>query len=216
MRAQVRESIVRGLFSFKWRRTVDEGDGGVNSQLRRRLGLHGLLGTLLVPQPCGDARLAVLLHLQHVSFFLLSSLSRNRALNFAVCAGTPSEIQRGTARMVDERGRGLVREQQGSRACSGAPFYTRGVSNGRSGHGRISPENRGGFERQRRSLAGQSRRGTGARGCGEARGGHRPMAYDVRDGVAPACLRSGRAPRRQRNGGAWATMAVGTATVYGR
>ena len=109
MRAQVKESIVRGWFSFQWRRTVDEGDGGFNLLLRRRLGLHGLLGTLLVPQPCGGVRRAALLRLQYVSFFLLYSLSHNRALNFTERAGTSSEFQRSTARVVDGRGRGLVR-----------------------------------------------------------------------------------------------------------
>ena len=87
---------------------MDEGDGGFNLLLRRRLGLHGLLGTLLVPQPCGGVRRAVLLRLQYVSFFLLSSLSRNRALNLTVCAGALSEIQRSTGRVVEGNGRGLV------------------------------------------------------------------------------------------------------------
>ena len=108
MRAQVKESFVRGWFSFQWRRTVDEGDDGVDLLLWRRLGLHGLLGTLLVPQPCEGARRADLLRLQYASFFLLSSLSRIWALNFTGCAGASSEFQRSTGRVVDERGRGLV------------------------------------------------------------------------------------------------------------
>ena len=131
------------LFFHKWRCGVVLSKCSVSSLLRRKLGLGQWLGTLLVPPLVRGVRLAFLLHLPQFSYLLLSYLSRNRVLNFTVCAGTPSEFQRSTARVVDERGRGRVRELQGSRACSGAPFYTRGVSNGRSGHGRISPENRG-------------------------------------------------------------------------
>ena len=77
-------SNVRGWFSFKWRRLVDEGDDGVNFWLRRRLGLHELLGTLLVPQLCEGVRCDLLFLLHNLSFFLLFPFSLNRALNFAV------------------------------------------------------------------------------------------------------------------------------------
>ena len=182
---------------------MDEGDDGVNFQLRRRLGLHGLLGTLLVPQPCEDARLDLLSHLHNLSFFLLFSLSRNRVLNLTVCAGASSECQRSTACTGGGLGVCWWGEQQGSLARSGALFYARGLVKCAGWTRRISPEKQGG---QWRSAATAAARwsilwGTGARGCGEARGGHRPTVYDVRDGVAPACLRPVRAHRGQRSGG---------------
>ena len=99
---------------------MDEGDGSVKSLLRQRLGLQRLLGTLLVPQPSGDARREVLLHLQYSSLLLLFSLSRNRTLNLTVRAGTLSEFERGSGLVVGEMGVDWCGERVAPRARSGA------------------------------------------------------------------------------------------------
>ena len=168
---------------------MDEGDDGVNFQLQRRLGLHGLLGTLLVPQPCGGVRCDLLSHLQYSSFLLHFSLSLIPLLNFLLVRACCLKSRGARGVGWTSEGADWWSEQQGSRACSGAPFYARGLSNGRSGHVRISPGKEGGrgFKRQWRHSSWSIRWGTVARGLRRSQGRHRPTAGDVGDGVAPAC-----------------------------
>ena len=197
---------------------MDEGDNGVNFQLRRRLGLHGLLGTLLVPQPCEDARLDLLSHLHNLSFFLLFSLSRNRVLNLTVCAGASSECQRSTACTGGGLGVCWWGEQQGSLARSGALFYARGLVKCAGWTRRISPEKQGGPVAFRGIGGCQVVNPVGDGGAGLRRSQGWSPAYCLRregrrgSGVSPACS----CPPRTEEWGTWASIAEGTATVCGR